>query len=78
MIPPRKVTLNLDGLEYDKLQSYLYHGQTTRLFKRFIESINLKILYEGKAELNSWLEGERGIYLPTHEELDPTFLKEDK
>jgi len=78
MIPPRKVTLNLDGPEYDKLQRSLYHGQMTRMFKRFIESVNLKILYEGKAEFNSWLEGERGIYLPTLEELDPTFIEEDK
>lgn len=78
MISPRKVTLNLDGHEYDKLQDYLYHGQMTRMFKRFIESINLKILFEGKTEINQWLEGESGLYLPTKEEYSPTFVENDK
>jgi len=63
MIPPRKVTLNLDGDAYDRLQSYLYHGQLTRMFRRFIECMNHKLETDGKTELNQWLEGDSGLYL---------------
>lgn len=63
-LPPKKVTLNLDESEYELLQSRLYHGQMTRIMRRFLVSLNTKIEQEGKAELNAWIEGEAELTLP--------------
>ena len=70
MLPPKKVTISVDESDYQRLSDRLYHGQTTRLFRKLISAINVKIDQEGKAEINAFIEGESGLSLsqPKEEE----------